>query len=168
MRTLAYMASETSNKVMIVNYENGAIVKELVRLISDVSSPDNQVKNTATEIVGSLVCRATAAELVRSHQGILVTLASLSCGEGAIAVSSSKVIKKLSTHIHAADDCHGNLLQALVTMSYATQTEVLKWVVKAYAGEFNFFCAAVNQYLFMSNARLHPKIKLHLNMTGLA
>ncbi|KAL7480376.1 hypothetical protein ACHAW6_006070 [Cyclotella cf. meneghiniana] len=139
MKTLAYMASEVNHKVMIINYGHGRIVKELIRLISDVSHVNEQVKIIATELVGSLICRATASQLVNHNPGFLVILASLGCGREVLAVSAARVVKKLSTFIRHSDvGCHVQLLQALVTMSYGSLTEVLKWTVKAFAGKFGF------------------------------
>ncbi|KAL3804711.1 hypothetical protein HJC23_008526 [Cyclotella cryptica] len=134
MKTLSYMASEVNHKVMIINYDNGRIVKELIRLISDMSSFDKEVTITATDLVGRLICRATASQLVRNNPGFLVILASLGCGRNDVAVSAARVLKKLSTFIRHSDvGCHSDLLQALVTMSYGSLTEVLKWTVKAFA-----------------------------------
>ena len=77
LKTLSYMASEVTHKLMIIHYENGRIVKELIRLISDVSSVDKNVKTTATDLFCSLICRATASHLVRDNPGFLVILSSL-------------------------------------------------------------------------------------------
>jgi hypothetical protein len=137
MKTLAHLASEVQNKVMIVNYENGTIVKALVRLISSTSSIDRQLNITAAELIGSLICRANASIIVSCQPGFLVTLASLACGEDQVANPSAKVLKKLSTYVHSYDDCHTDLLQALVTMSYGALTEVLKLTVKAFVGELS-------------------------------
>lgn len=136
IKTLSFLASEAQNKSLIVKHENGAIVEELKRLISATSSINEQVNTAAAELVGSLICRATASNLICCQPDFLMTLASQACGQNNnIAVPAARVIKKFSTYIHSDDHYHRDLLQALVTMSYGIHTEVLKLVVKAYAGK---------------------------------
>jgi hypothetical protein len=139
MKTLTYLSSEVRNKEIIVNYDNGAAIGQLATLACGESSVDSQVSIAAAELVGSLVCRSTASKVALCKLDFLSTLASLACGKSSVALPSSKVLKKLSTYIHSSDSHHEELLQALVTMSYAIQTEVLKLTVKAYAGEFSSF-----------------------------
>ena len=135
MKTLTYIASEVNNKMLVVDFEDGLILREAARLISDGSNFNTQVKISATELIGSLICRSTASKIACCHPRFLVTLASIGCGKENAAVSSARVVKKLSTFIHSDDNCHEDLLQALVTLSYGLQTKVLKLIMTAYAGE---------------------------------
>jgi hypothetical protein len=135
MKTLTYLSSEVKNKEIIVNYDNGAAINQLTRLISEEPSVDSQVSIAAAELVGSLVCRSTAPKLAFCKPDFLLTLASLACGKSSVAVPSARVLKKFSTYIHSHDSHYEELLKSLVTMSYGIQTEVLKLTVKAYAGK---------------------------------
>ena len=133
MKTLIHLSSAVSNKVFLVGYQRGVIVKELMRVVSATSSIDQQVKIAATEVLCSLICRSTASNLCQPD--VLVTLASQGCGKEKTSVPSARVIKKLSSFIHSNDLSHEYLLQALVTLSYGIKTEVLKLTVKACAGK---------------------------------
>lgn len=136
IKTLAYLSSEADNKVTIVNYHSGMVIKELLRLISDTDVADMTLNIAAADLMSSLICRSTASKLVEFQHDFLLTLASLGCGKNKVATPCARIVKRASTFIHSDDHCHENLLQALVTMSYGVHTEVLKLTVKAYAGEF--------------------------------
>ena len=133
MKTLIHLSSAVRNKVILVNYRRGVIVKELMRVISATSSIDQQGKIAATEVLCSLICRSTASNLCQPD--VLVTLASQGCGKERTSVPSARVIKKLSSFVHHNDVSHECLLQALVTLLYGVKTEVLKLTVKACAGK---------------------------------
>jgi hypothetical protein len=139
MKTLTYLSSEVRNKEIIVNYDNGAAINQIARLACGESLVNSQVSIAAAELVCSLICRSTASKLAFCKPDFLATLASLACGKSSVALPSSKVLKKISTYVHSNDCHHEELLKALVTMSYAIKTEVLKLTVKAYAGKFSSF-----------------------------
>eukprot|EP00970_Alexandrium_tamarense_P003355 scaffold529_cov196-Alexandrium_tamarense.AAC.51 len=134
IKALAYLTSEADNKVLIVQYKDGAVINLLLHLAKDDTLSDKNIGINAMKILGSVTCRATASQL-GSHPGLLVALASLACRDDKLAIASAMTAKKLATYIRSEDCSHNALLQALVSMSYGTSTEVLKWTVKAYAGE---------------------------------
>lgn len=139
MKTLACLSSEVNNKVMIVNYNSGTVIKDLLKLIRDTAGVDMTLNIAAADLMSSLICRSTASKLVHFQPDFLLTLASLGCSsKNKVATPCARIVKRASTFIHSDDDCHDSLLQALVTLSYGVHTEVLKHTVKAYAGEFVF------------------------------
>lgn len=128
IHTLGSLSSLPENKAIIVQHKNGAVVDVLLWVASS-STQLIDLRIYATKILGNL-----AVAQVGSHPRLLVSLSSLAISDkmNQLAVTAAMSVKKLSNHIRSSDPCHEALLQALVTMSYATSTGVLKWTVKAY------------------------------------
>ena len=144
INTLGHLATETENKIIMVQHKNGFIVNVLLQIArhidlesSSIETLGFQVSVNAAKIIGNLTCRATASR-VGNHPGLLATLSSLACRNDKLAVMAAMTVKKLATHIRSQDPCHPHLLRALVTMTYGKATEVLKWTVKAYAEQASF------------------------------
>ena len=128
IKAFGYLASFPENKIIIVQHKKGAVIDELLRVASS-GITQAQVSTIATRIIATLTCQATAVELER-HSGLLITLSSLACRDDkppTLPLAAALTIKKISTHVFSSQVC-----QALVTMSYARTTEVLKYTVKAY------------------------------------
>lgn len=128
IHTLGSLSSLPENKVIMVQHKGGAVIDVLLRVASSSTQPLD-LRINATKILGNL-----AVAQVGSHPGLLVSLSSLAITDkmNQLAIMAAMSVKKLSNHIRSNDSCHKALLQALVTMSYGTSTEVLKWTVKAY------------------------------------
>ena len=128
IHTLGSLSSLPENKVIMVQHKGGAVINVLLRVASSSTQPLD-LRINATKILGNL-----AVAQVGSHPGLLVSLSSLAITDkmNQLAIMAAMSVKKLSNHIRSNDSCHGALLQALVTMSYGSSTEVLKWTVKAY------------------------------------
>lgn len=136
IQTLGYLASVPENKIIMVHHRNGVVVDTLLRVA--VSSYESNTQSiNAIRVLSRLTCRATAST-IGNFPELLSWLSSLACRHDKLAVASAMVVKKIGTYVRSGDECHTNLLQALVTMSFSRSTEVLKWVVKAYREQTSY------------------------------
>ena len=128
IQAIGYLASCPENKAPIVQYKNGLVVGTLLQVaLSRIAQA--QVSINSMKVLGSLVSQSTAVQ-IGLRPGLLVSLSSLACRDDKLAIIASIVVKKLANHIRPADQGYEDLLQALLSMSYGTSTEVLKWTVK--------------------------------------
>lgn len=146
LQTLGHLTTLTDNKIHLVDHKNGAIIRILMQIASsDVSQASASIN--ATEIIGYLICRATALK-VGSIPGLFTTLSSLACRPDGLAPVAAKAIHKMATYIHYHpkleekkidhESIHTSMLQAIVTMSYGKTSGVLKYACKAYAEQVPF------------------------------
>ena len=145
LQTLACLATDASSKIHLANHENGAIISTLMHVASSEMSQASMCIN-ATKIIGYLTCRATAWNI--GSVSVLTTLSSLACRSDDLNLAplAAKAIYKMATYIHYRPKMmkqefkaiHTAMLQAIVTISYGSSTEVLKFAVKAYSEQAPF------------------------------
>lgn len=144
LQTLGCLATDASSKIHLVNHENGTIISTLIHV---ASSEMSQASINAAKIIGYLTCRATAWS-IGGVPGVFTTLSSLACRSDDLDLAplAAKAIYKMATYIHYRPKMmkqefkaiHAAMLQAIVTISYGSSTEVLKFAVKAYSEQAPF------------------------------
>eukprot|EP00985_Skeletonema_marinoi_P001101 scaffold449_cov158-Skeletonema_marinoi.AAC.2 len=144
LQTLTHLATDTNNKINLVDHNNGTVISTLVHIASSDTSQAS-MSIDATKIIGYLTCRATAWNIA-SVPGVCTTLSSLACRSDDLAQLAAKAIHKMATYVHYHPKTkrqdfktvHAFMLQAIVTISYGTSTDVLKYAVKAYSEQASF------------------------------
>eukprot|EP00587_Corethron_hystrix_P002061 CAMPEP_0113302330 /NCGR_PEP_ID=MMETSP0010_2-20120614/3183_1 /TAXON_ID=216773 ORGANISM="Corethron hystrix, Strain 308" /NCGR_SAMPLE_ID=MMETSP0010_2 /ASSEMBLY_ACC=CAM_ASM_000155 /LENGTH=613 /DNA_ID=CAMNT_0000156093 /DNA_START=173 /DNA_END=2015 /DNA_ORIENTATION=- /assembly_acc=CAM_ASM_000155 len=116
------------NKIRLVNYRNGELVKILLFIIS--SDLSNDLRKDAIGVLSNLACSESASELC-NHPEFLTTVAYYAANdkEEDIQRGSLKVLRRLSSYVDADKQSHPILIKAL--LKTLTGKNAVKHVIAA-------------------------------------
>ena len=129
---LQHLSTEANNKARLVSTADGKLVMSLMdALRTDV---DDQVRVQALEILLNLISRGTFTR-ISSQPGLIDRLAALSSSKkqsDQIAALAAQSIKRFATYVQVKQNCHVDLLRAMVQMARCNCRVILQWTAKAF------------------------------------
>ena len=119
------MSTERNSRGFLIKHKDAALMKQLVQSLKHPTFGMIAV-NALSNLIDS-----NSAKRLASYSGIFDHLSNLAIqGEHMIGIKAAQVLKRMAGNISIRDQGHGDLLDALVTMSSSTRKQVRRWAAK--------------------------------------
>lgn len=127
IEVLRQLATEAVCRVLICKHKKGAILRALLTTM-DVSELSDAVNHTLLRLIG----QDTAVFLLKKQSNIIERLAlSAQADEGKEAsVLAAQALKRLASCVSVCNKSHPNLLDALISLATAKNSQIRLWAVK--------------------------------------
>jgi hypothetical protein len=127
---LEYLASETTSKEVLVTFQSGEFVSQITSLLHETLPG---ISTKLLQSLSNLLCQRTVSRICMTA-GLIELLGNIACK----SVSSesrkiaSKILKRISTHIHTRHERHQAFCDALRIACESSDGNVSLWIARAY------------------------------------